>query len=155
VVLAALACGSALVLAARPGGPPRPLRTRLRLVTLAAAIPLAAFVFVAQLGNNALGASDQAAARDDQAKAVADARQARRWLPWSPEPWQRLGEAQLASGDLEAARRSFREALDRDAAEWSAWLDLALTTQGTERADALSRAARLNPLGAAAQGLKD
>jgi len=122
------------------------------VVTLAAAIPLAAFVFVAQLGNNALGASDQAAARGEEAKATADARRARRWLPWSAEPWQRLGEAQLASGNLEAARRSFREALDRDPEEWSAWLDLALATQGNERADALSRAARLNPRGA---GLKD
>src|SRR6266540_6365994 len=56
VVLAALACASALVLAARRGESLRPLRTRLRVVTLAAAIPLAAFVFVAQLGNNALGA---------------------------------------------------------------------------------------------------
>ncbi len=152
VVLAALACASALVLAARPGESLRALRTRLRVVTLAAAIPLAAFVFVAQLGNNALGASDRAAARGEEAKAAADARQARRWLPWSAEPWQRLGEAQLASGNLEAARRSFREALDRDPEEWSTWLDLALATQGNERADALSRAARLNPRGA---GLKD
>jgi Tfp pilus assembly protein PilF len=112
-------------------------------------------VFAAQLGNNALGASDRAAARDDNARAAADARQARSWLPWSAEPWQRLGEAQLASGDLEAARRSFREALDRDPGEWSAWLDLALATQGTERADALSQAARLNPRGAGLEGLKD
>jgi tetratricopeptide (TPR) repeat protein len=154
VVLAALACGSALVLAARPGESLRALPSRLRVATLVAAIPLAAFVFAAQLGNNALGASDRAAAADDQPKAAADARRARRWLPWSAEPWQRLGEAQLAAGNVEAARRSFQEALDRDPAEWSAWLDLAHATQGRERADALSRANRLNPRGAS-DGLKN
>jgi tetratricopeptide (TPR) repeat protein len=155
VVLAALACGSALVLAARPEDSLRALPSRLRVVTVIAAIPLAAFLFAAQLGNNALGANDRDAARDDEAKAAADARRARRWLPWSAEPWQRLGEAQLASGEVEAARRSFREALDRDPEEWSAWLDLAHATQGRERAGALTRASRLNPRGDAIEGLKD
>ena len=111
----------------------------------AAAVPLIVFVFAMQLGNKAIAAADRAATRDDQGEAVADARSARRWLPWSAEPWRLLGEAQLADGDLQAAARSFREAIARDGSDWSSWLDLGLATSGRERAHALAEAARLNP----------
>jgi tetratricopeptide (TPR) repeat protein len=151
VVLAGLTCGAAVVASARPPNSSRPVRKRLRVAALAATIPLMGFVFVAQLGNDALSASERAAADDDEAKAVADARRARRWLPWSAEPWQRLGEAQLASGDVELAARSFEKAVERDPGDWSAWFDLALATRGTERAEALALAIDLNPRGPAAE----
>jgi O-antigen ligase len=147
VVLAGLACGAALVLSARPEAAARPLRNRVRLAALAAVVPLSAFVFVTQLGNDALSASETAAAADEEASAAAEARRARRWLPWSAEPWQRLGEAQLAAGHIGAAARSFRESVERDPDEWSTWLDLALATSGQERAEARDRAIELNPRG--------
>jgi hypothetical protein len=153
VVLASLACGAALLLSARPQAATRPLRNRVRFAALAAAVPLTAFVFVTHLGNDALSASERAAATDKVAHAATEARRARRWLPWSAEPWQRLGEAQLAAGHVEAAARSFREAVERDPDEWSAWLDLALATHGREQAEARARAIELNPRGPVAEAL--
>jgi O-antigen ligase len=153
VVLAGLACGAALVLSARPQAAARPLRNRVRFAVLAAVVPLSAFVFVTQLGNDALSASETAAAADEEASAAVQARRARRWLPWSAEPWQRLGEAQLAAGHVGAAARSFREAVERDPDEWSAWLDLALATRGRERAEARARTIELNPRGPVAEAL--
>jgi tetratricopeptide (TPR) repeat protein len=153
VVLSSLACGAALVLSARPEAATRPLPTRVRVPALIAVVLLTAFVFVTHLGNDALSASERAAATDEEARAAAEARRARRWLPWSAEPWQRLGEAQLAAGETEAAARSFREAVEQDPDEWSAWLDLALATRGRERAQARARAIELNPRGPVREAL--
>ncbi|MDQ3778297.1 MAG: hypothetical protein M3310_05460, partial [Actinomycetota bacterium] len=74
------------------------------------------------------------------------ARIARRLQPWSGEPWRVLGEAQLARGSLDAARRSFVRGLDRDARNWELWLDLALASNGAARERALARVEALNPL---------
>ena len=145
LTLAALACGATCIAAARPPGADQPIPRRARVGAVAVAVPLLAFVFVMQLGNNAVAGSDRAATRDDARGAAADARSARRWLPWSAEPRRLLGEAQLAQGDVEEARPSFREALDRDGSDWSSWLDLALSTSGSERSHALAEASRLNP----------
>jgi hypothetical protein len=145
LTLAALACGAACIAAARAPGAGHPIPRGLRVGTVAVTVPLLAFVFVMQLGNKAVAGSDRAATRDDARAAAADARRARRWLPWSAEPRRLLGEAQLAQGNVEEARRSFREALDRDDADWSSWLDLALSTSGSERSHALAEAGRLNP----------
>jgi len=145
VTLAALACGAACLAAGRPEVSARALGRPLRVAAVACAVPLIAFVFVLQLGNKAIAAADRAADRVDYPGAAADARSARRWLPWSAEPWRRLGEAQLAEGDPEAARGTFEEALDRDRSDWSAWFDLALASTGSEQARALAEASRLNP----------
>jgi Flp pilus assembly protein TadD len=118
------------------------------LVTLA----LVAFVFAAQLGNNALASADRAATRDDDRAALADSRKARRWLPWAARPWQLIGEARLAEGNVGAAQASFREAISRDDSDWSFWVDLALTTSGRDRRRALAQAERLNPLGRVLHG---
>jgi cytochrome c-type biogenesis protein CcmH/NrfG len=145
LTLAALACGASCMAAARPRGSEHPIPRPVRIGAVALAVPLVAFVFVMQLGNNAVADSDRAATRDDEPAAAADARRARRWLRWSAEPWRRLGEAQLAEGEVEAARESFHGAIDRDGSDWSAWLDLALATSGSERSRALAEASRLNP----------
>lgn len=146
VTLAALACGTALVAAARPERSARPTGRRLRVAAVALAIPVAAFVFAAQIGTGALTASDRAAARDDERAAASEARRAETWLPWSTAGTQLLGEAQLASGDLETARRTFLGAIARDRSDWSLWLDLGLTEGGSARAHALAEARSLNSL---------
>jgi hypothetical protein len=148
LTLAALASGAACIAAARPRDAAHPIRRPQRVAVVAAVVPLILFVFAMQLGNRAIADANQAANRDDQREAAADARSGRRWLPWSAEPWRLLGEAQLADGDVEAAARSFREAIERDGSDWSSWLDLGLATSGGERAHALAEAARLNPRGA-------
>jgi Tfp pilus assembly protein PilF len=104
-----------------------------------------AFVFVMHAGNTALAASTSALESGDADDAAREARSARRWLRWSFEPWQRLAEAQLAAGDLAAARRSYRAALERDPQNWSLWLALAATSQGEERRRSLERVLALNP----------
>ena len=147
VTLAALFCGAALVIRARPEGPGHSISHRVRIGVLAVLLLLVAFTFVAHVGNSSLAASVDAASRGNYARAEAEARKATRWAPWSFEPWQRLGEAQVAQGDLHAARASFRQAIERDHGNWGLWYELALASEGDARRDALERAARLNPLG--------
>jgi hypothetical protein len=154
VTLAALACGAACLAAARPLTSARVIQRPLRAGVVAVVVPLIAFVFVMQLGNNAVAASDRAADRADYRAAAGDARRARTWLPWSAGPWQRLGEAQLAQGDSEGARHSLREALERDSSDWASWFDLALASTGSERSRALGEAARLNPRSPEIKALK-
>jgi hypothetical protein len=154
VTLAAFACGTALVAAARPEDAARPTGRRLRVAAVALAVPLAAFVFAAQIGAGALTASDRAAARDDERAAASEARRAETWLPWSTAGSQLLGEAQLASGDLGAARRTFQGAISRDRSDWSLWFDLGLTETGPARAQALAEAKRLNSLSPELAALK-
>jgi hypothetical protein len=154
VTLAALACGTALIATARPEDAARPAGRRLRVAAVALAVPLAAFVFVAQIGAGALTASDRAAAQSDEQAAASEARRAKTWLPWSTAGTQLLGEAQLASGDLESARRTFLGAIARDRSDWSLWFDLGLTETGPARAKALAEARRLNSLSPELAALK-
>jgi len=146
VTLAALACASVCLAAARPERVRLAVSSAARLAVVVAIVPLIAFVFVQQLGHNALAAADTAANRDDHPAAVGDARRARRWLRWSEDARRRLGEEQLATGQVQAARRTLRAALDRDPMDWGAWFDLGLATAGGERSRALAEATRLNPL---------
>jgi O-Antigen ligase len=144
VTVSALLCAAALLVAAREDAPVR-IAGALRAAAIVALVPLIALSFVGHVGNNALARSVDATARGDYGQAAADARNARRWAPWSYEPWQRLGEAQLAARDLAAARYSFRRALERDPENWVLWYDLAAANRGKAKARALEIAARLNP----------
>jgi len=146
LTLAALACGAVLLVPTRRGreGPPTPWR--LRAAALALLLPLAAAAIVGQAGNNALAASATATARGETAEGARLARRARRWAPWSSQPWQRLGETQIAAGDLRAARASLRHAIRLNETDWNIWYELAEASSGAERARALAVAARLNPL---------
>jgi hypothetical protein len=112
-------------------------------VTLLALVALA---ICAQIGNSAAASSSSAAERLDLRTARADAHRAMRWQPWSAEPWRLLAQAQLAAGEVEAARASLRRAVRRDPENWELWYELAAASDGRARRTALERAARLNPL---------
>jgi hypothetical protein len=152
VTLVAVFCAGACVAGAKEPAEERPLMARARAVA-ATALVLAAAVALAGLpGNSALSAAGAANRRDDEDTAVARARTAIRWTPWSAEGWQQLGEAQLGLGDLGAARHSLRRAIAKDRGNWVLWLDLAAATRGAERSAALAEARRLNPLGPELKG---
>jgi tetratricopeptide (TPR) repeat protein len=147
VTLAAVFCAAACVLAGRERGKERPLTAGERAIG-GVAILLASAVALAGLpGNSALSAASASAARGDWTAAASHAHTAIRWMPWSAEGWQQLGEAQLALGELAAARRSLDKAIAKDRDNWVVWLDLAAATHGRDRQAALAEARRLNPLG--------
>jgi hypothetical protein len=146
LTLPALACAVGL-LALRPTAAPPLLGPRLRYAGAGVAVALAAVALVGLVGASANIASEDAAASSppDYEKAEDEARKARTWAPWSSEPWQRLGEAQLASGDNAAARVSFRDAIEKEPSDWQLWFDLAQASSGAEQRRALAEAKRLNP----------
>jgi hypothetical protein len=152
LTLATFALGATLVIAARKPTAELRVTNGFRVAAVPVTLALVVFVFAAQLGNNALAAADRAATRDDNRAALADSRIARRWLPWAARPWQLIGEARLAGGNVGAAEAGFREAISRDDSDWSFWVDLALTTSGRDRRRALTQAEHLNPLGRVLHG---
>ena len=99
---------------------------------------------VGLIGASALSASQDALDRGRWEKAEDEARKASDWWRWSPEPWQRLGEAQLGAGDTSAAAASFRKAVSKDRQDWLLWHALASVTDGAESRRASGHAARLN-----------
>jgi O-antigen ligase len=145
LTLAALICGGALLACARRDERTLRLGPGTRAAAVAGTLAVAAVALVTMVGNTAIAASDAAADSSDWNRAAAEARKAKRWAPWSSEPWQRLGEAQLGRGDLVSAEASFREAIEREPTNFELWLDLARATGGADRAAALARAESLNP----------
>jgi tetratricopeptide (TPR) repeat protein len=148
VTLAALAAGAALIAFRAPPGSEVVPGLRLRIAAGAVAALMAGAAFVGLIGSSALAASDDAAVASppDLDEAADEARKAQDWAPWSSEPWQRLGEAQLGLGNLAGARASFRKAVDKEPGDWLLWLRLAEASSGAEREAALREAERLNPL---------
>lgn len=153
----ALACGAAMLTLARgaprvaTGPTPRPGRAPMAIALVGCAV--IAVGVVAHVGNRAADASDVALGVGDLARAEAEARTARSWMPWSATPWQQLGEAQLAGARDEAARASLEEAVARDPDVWSAWLSLGALPRSGDAA--LDRAEALNPLAAEVSDLRD
>ena len=120
---------------------------RRRAIALALAVPVLAVALVAHVGNGAAAASVAAASRDDPERALREAKRAIAWAPWSEEPWQLRGEAELLLDDDAAARRSFERSLELNPENWTAWLNLAAVTHGAVRGRALDRVDALNPGG--------
>jgi hypothetical protein len=143
LTIAALACGIGIV-AATGGEDDRWLPSPARWGAVVAALGLAAVAFVGLIGASALSASQDALDRGRWEKADDEARKASDWWRWSPEPWQRLGEAQLGTGDTTAAAASFRKAVSKDRQDWLLWHELASVTEGAESRRASAEAARLN-----------
>jgi hypothetical protein len=145
VTLAGLSAGAALLVAARPTDTTRGLSPRLLASVVGAACAVLVLTALALVGNQALDRSAAALDRTDPDEAKRQARRAVRWTPWASEPWRLLGEAQLAEGDVAAARTSFRRGLAEDNRSWELWLDLGLASDGPERRRAFDRASALNP----------
>jgi hypothetical protein len=145
VTLTGLACGIALIAAATDDEDRRLLPGAVRAAGLAAVLLLGAVAFVGLVGASALSASEAAFEKGRYGEAEDEARKASRWWRWSPQPWTRLGEAQLEAGDRSSARESFRKATEKDRRDWSLWYDLASVSEGAEAERALAEAARLNP----------
>jgi O-Antigen ligase/Tetratricopeptide repeat len=142
VTLAVLFCAATLLSSPRTAL----LTGRGRVAVLALAAPVLAVALVAHVGNRASAASVAAIDAGEPDRALSHAQRAIDWMPWSDEPWQVRGEAELQLEDDAAARRSLRRALELDPESWSTWLDLAVASRGAARARALAEAKRLNPL---------
>ncbi|HEY6836953.1 MAG TPA: O-antigen ligase family protein [Gaiellaceae bacterium] len=153
VTLAALACGVALLLAAR-GADPAPLGRTARSLGVALAGVLCLAAIVGFVGNQSAASASDALDAEHLSTAASDAARARRWEPWSPEPWRLAGEAQLQAGEVAQARTSFLRGLEQDDRDWELWLDLALASRGSERQHALDRVAQLNPLSSELRALR-
>jgi Flp pilus assembly protein TadD len=138
-------CGASLLLAARRSFRAPPLSPRVRWAGVGAAVVISLVAAVGLTGNMALSRSNKALAHGDWARAAADARTARSWVPWSPAPWEALGRAQLGAGDIADARKSFRKAVSMDRADWELWYRLAGASRGAVRRHAIVEAARLFP----------
>ena len=147
LTVAALACAAALLAARPPDVSPFVPGQRARIAGAVAALVLSVAAFVALVGFSALSASTEAATATppDWAAVEDEARKARRWLPWSSEPWQLLGESQLRQNRLAEARRSIGEAIRKEPGDWALWYRLAEASTGAERRRALAEARRLNP----------
>jgi hypothetical protein len=146
VTLAALFCGSALLVAARRGASVVRVPKAFRIGALAMTGVLASLALIGLAGNAALSAADRAASDAKPGRAEAEARNATRWAPWSSAPWQQLAAAQLAQGEQALARESLAKAIAKDSHNWRLWYELSLISTGRRRARALAEAARLNPL---------
>jgi hypothetical protein len=146
VTLAALACGAALLVAMRGVGQPRRLTMPARSALAAGVLVLFLVALVGLRGNLATAASESAAANLRWQDSARHAGEAKRWMPWSSEPWRLQGEAQYVMGNFDAARANFRKAIAKDPNNWLLWADLATVgTHGTWRVPA-RRALQLNPL---------
>jgi len=112
---------------------------------LAAVALLAVLALVGLRGNVAAAGSQREASTHHWAAAEADARTAVAWAPWSADARIALGLALRGEGREAAARDAFTAAVARDSTSWQAWLDLARTSSGRERAHAIAMARRLDP----------
>jgi hypothetical protein len=153
VIVAALFCAGVLLTSTGEERPAR-LTGRRRAWVLAWALPLLAIALVAHVGNRAARASGDAAAQGDARAALEQARRAISWAPWSEQPWELRGEAELLLRDEIAARASLERALELNRTSWSAWLDLAAAERGRHRAHALEQVLRLNPLSPEAEEVR-
>jgi hypothetical protein len=145
VTLAAIFVGVALLVSARPDDE-REASPAVRYGALGVALAIGAVGFVFLVGNMLLSRATAAASGAKWATAARDAHRAASWLPWSTQPWQQLGEAQLGQGQSAAAQVSFRKAISKDKSDWNLWLDLARASTGKTQRAALVQATKLNPL---------
>jgi hypothetical protein len=144
LVLVAIACATSL-LALGPERSVIVLTARRRASGTAFCAVLVGAALVAHVGNRAVASAAEAIARDDPVAGATSAHRARTWMPWSHEPWQLLGEAQLEGGDDAAAAVSLRRATALDPGQWTVWYDLAMASRGLDRVNALTRARELSP----------
>jgi O-Antigen ligase/Tetratricopeptide repeat len=144
VTLAAFGCAASVFASARTGS--TPLRPGPRAAALAASGLVAAAGVAGYLGASALADSTSAFENGAYVRARESADDAVRLEPWSGHALIALGEAELALGDRDSARRAFRAATTKEPNDWYAWYELALASEGRERMRAIARGTSLNPL---------
>jgi hypothetical protein len=144
VTITALLCGTAALVRSRSDGD-EPLSWRSRIALVGLPLVLAAVAFVGVNGNGALANAREEANAGHWSASEAEADKAGAWMPWSSDPWQMAGEAQLARGDRAAARGSFLTAIDKDPNDSELWQGLAYASKGPARREAVVHALRLNP----------
>lgn len=147
VTVTGLICGGCLLAARRDPRAPSPRSRRSADVALVCSALLALGAGAAAIGNHAVAS----AARSERAgeppgDAARLARIAIRWQPWSGEPHRLLGFAYLEAEAPAAARREFKRAVALDPTDIPAWLGLVRVGNPAERARALQKLARLDPL---------
>jgi hypothetical protein len=145
VTLTALACGAAILVAARGEHSTFALSMRIRVSALALALALGALVVVGLVGNTATSSASNAANAGDWRRVESKTQTARRWAPWSATPLLLHAETQLAAGRLAAARREFQQAVTKDPHDWTLWFGLAQVSDGRAARRALAQARKLNP----------
>jgi hypothetical protein len=144
VTTTAFLVGSAALLASERGRM-EALSSSVRGGLIAATVALGVAATWSLVGNQALFAGREAAARKDWAAAREDGRRARALLFWSAEPDLVLGDAAAGLGDRAEALRNYRAAADADPRSWTAWLHVAQVARGAERSAAYRRVRKLNP----------
>jgi hypothetical protein len=149
-------CGLAMLVgpATEPGsgvtkfGLPR-VRWPWRAILLIVGAAAAASQAIPLLSQSDIERSQRQAARLDYPAALASARDARDIQPWAASPRLQIALIQEDWGDLPAARREIRGAIERDPSNWQLWLLSARFAQEEgDRAAAASdlrHASRLNP----------
>ncbi len=145
VTLPALLCAAAILISARSNQSEMHLAAPWRAALLVATLGVVAFAVVSEIGNSALAASARAAAKSDWSREKTQAQKAAAWAPWSAEPLRRVAEAEYSLGHPRQARNELHRALKRDPDNWELWFDLAVSSAGAERRQALQRALQLNP----------
>ena len=145
MTLPAVLLGAAAAVHADPSG--GRLQARPRRAAAAALAGLTAAALLALAGSSRLAAASAAEAAGRFDAAVAEARGALRYAPWSADAWRVIGESRLAQGDRAGARDAFQSAVRLDPNGWQAWAELAEASTGEPRRAAEAEAARLNPLG--------
>jgi O-Antigen ligase len=144
VTITALLCGTAALVRSRSDSEV-PISRRWRFGLVGVPLTLAILGFIGVNGNGALSDAREDANAGRWAASQTDAEKAQPWLPWSSDPWQMVGEAQLARGDRAAAEQSFRTAISKDPNDPDLWEGLVYASKGRERRQALIQALRLNP----------
>lgn len=155
VTLAALVCAVAMLLDERGARQTKRLSATVRSVAVVAAAGAGIFAAVGLLGNNALATSRTDLAAGKIADAQQQARRAASWAPWSSEPWDSLGDAQVAGGTKAAAIASYRKGLSIDRNDWKLWFDLAIATTGAARRHAMAESLALAPRSGLRDRIKD
>jgi len=129
--------------------PRHPSRFGVGLAALAACWIMLAIQVVPWLTQREISASQAALARGERAEALDRAGRARRLEPWAASPRLQLALVAEQTDDLDRARRSIADALDRDRRNWRIWVVSArINTRAgrfTEARRDLGSARRLNP----------
>ena len=146
MTLPALFCGVALLASIGGRRTPRRLTGRRRVVALHWRRRCLRVALVAHVGNRATAASIAAIERGEPERALAQARRAIDWAPWSTSPGSFAARPSWCSTMTLRRAGASQRRLERNPESWSIWLDLAVVSRGKERERALAEAKRLNPL---------